>query len=49
MLTSWDGLDNGRAAAVLGCSPGTFAVRLHRARKRLAAALDALPTTLQEN
>ena len=41
MLTSWDGLDTTRAAAVLGCSRATFAVRLHRARTRLAQALSA--------
>ena len=40
MLTTWDGLDQGHAAAVLGCSLGAFKVRLHRARKRLAIALD---------
>jgi RNA polymerase sigma-70 factor, ECF subfamily len=39
LLTSWDGLDASRAAAVLGCSRGTFAVRLHRARTRFARAL----------
>ena len=46
LLTSWDGLDARRAAAVLGCSPGTFAVRLHRARARFARAL-RLPSTPQ--
>lgn len=40
MLTSWDGLNHREAAAVLGCSPSTFDVRLHRARKRLARNLD---------
>ena len=39
LLTSWDGLDSSRAAAAFGCSPGTFAVRLHRARNRFARAL----------
>jgi RNA polymerase sigma factor (sigma-70 family) len=39
MLSSWDGLDRTRAAAVLGCSENTFAVRLHRARRRLAGVL----------
>ncbi len=38
-LIAWDGLDHSEAAEVLGCSPGTFAVRLHRARGRLEAAL----------
>jgi RNA polymerase sigma-70 factor (ECF subfamily) len=46
LLTTWDGLDHRRAAAVLGCSRGTFAVRLHRARIRLARELNdgATPT-----
>lgn len=39
LLTTWDGLDRRRAAVVLGCSPATFAVRLHRARARLARIL----------
>lgn len=39
LLTAWDGLDAGQAAIVLGCSRGTLAVRLHRARRRLEAAL----------
>jgi RNA polymerase sigma factor (sigma-70 family) len=41
LLTSWDGLSGSRAAAALGCSAGTFAVRLHRARTRFARALTA--------
>jgi RNA polymerase sigma-70 factor, ECF subfamily len=41
LLTSWDGLDASGAAAAIGCSPGTFAVRLHRARTRFARALKA--------
>lgn len=40
MLTVWDGLTRYEAASVLGCTTGTFTVRLHRARRRLAAALD---------
>ena len=44
LLATWDGLDHRRAAAVLGCSRGTFTVRLHRARKRLEQELkDAQP------
>jgi RNA polymerase sigma-70 factor (ECF subfamily) len=39
-LTGWYDLTATEAAAALGCSPATYAVRLHRARKRLAAALD---------
>ena len=42
LLISWDGLSPGQAAAVLGCSRPTFAMRLHRARKRLSAALLAV-------
>jgi RNA polymerase sigma-70 factor, ECF subfamily len=41
MLVAWDGLDRRQAAAVLGISVGTFAVRLHRARQRFANALAA--------
>jgi RNA polymerase sigma-70 factor (ECF subfamily) len=55
-LVAWDGLDNKEAAEVLGCSPKTFAVRLHRARTRLEKALDVRdsastdgPTSLGEN
>jgi RNA polymerase sigma-70 factor (ECF subfamily) len=40
MLIAWEGLDPDRAARVLGCSRSAFAMRLHRARKRLAAALE---------
>lgn len=39
LLTGWEGLSSGEAATVLGCSPATFAVRLHRARRRLARVL----------
>ena len=42
MLTVWDGLSSRQAAAVLGCSPVSFTVRLHRARQRLTAAFDDL-------
>lgn len=38
-LIAWDGLDQVEAAEVLGCSPGAFKVRLHRARGRLEKAL----------
>ena len=36
-LTEWEQLDIGTAAQVADCSPATFRVRLHRARRRLAA------------
>lgn len=39
LLIAWEGLEPGQAARVLGCSRNALAVRLHRARKRLAAAL----------
>jgi RNA polymerase sigma factor (sigma-70 family) len=38
-LITWHGLDITAAAAVVGCSPRAFTVRLHRARRRLASAL----------
>jgi len=40
-LTGWYELTPSDAAEALGCTPSAYAVRLHRARKRLAAALDA--------
>lgn len=42
ILTAWDGLDPTAAAAVTGCTPGTFSVRLHRARTRFETALGEL-------
>ncbi|RFS87039.1 sigma-70 family RNA polymerase sigma factor [Actinomadura spongiicola] len=38
-LVGWEELDVTSAATVVGCSPSTFAVRLHRARRRLDRAL----------
>jgi RNA polymerase sigma-70 factor (ECF subfamily) len=44
-LTEWEQLDAAEAAAVLGCTKPAFAVRLHRARRRLAHVLqDNQPT-----
>jgi RNA polymerase sigma factor (sigma-70 family) len=40
-LVTWHGLSPREAAAVLGCSPRAFTSGLHRARRRLAAALSA--------
>lgn len=40
-LVAWEELDAHGLGTVLGCEPGTARVRLHRARKRLAGALDA--------
>lgn len=42
MLVAWEGLDNEQASIVLGITPQTFAVRLHRARRRLEAELERL-------
>jgi RNA polymerase sigma factor (sigma-70 family) len=39
-LTAWEGLDHGQIAVVLGCSRNAVRIRLHRARRRLAAELD---------
>jgi len=38
-LTAWDRLDSADAARALGCSVAAYKVRLHRARRRLAALL----------
>jgi len=38
-LLAWDGLTPGQAAESLGCSKATFAVRLHRARRRMEREL----------
>jgi RNA polymerase sigma-70 factor, ECF subfamily len=42
-LIAWDGLSAREAAAGLGCQPGTFRVRLLRARRHLLHILDRLP------
>lgn len=39
MLVHWDGLSPAEAAIVAGCSPVAMRSRLHRARRRLMAAL----------
>jgi RNA polymerase sigma factor (sigma-70 family) len=53
MLTVWEGLSSGRAAAALGLAPATAHARVYRARKRLRRALaaeldddDAAPATV---
>ena len=38
-LSAWEDLRPAEIACVIGCSAATAAVRLHRARRRLAAAL----------
>lgn len=40
MLVGWDGLTATQAAEVLGCSPQSLSLRLHRARKRLEARIE---------
>ena len=40
-LVAWEGLSPAHAAQALGCGEVAFRVRLHRARTRLKAALDA--------
>jgi RNA polymerase sigma-70 factor, ECF subfamily len=47
-LAAWEGLDPTRAAAVVGCSRGALAVRLHRARRRLAKQLTNPTDNAQE-
>jgi len=42
VLTVWDGLGHRAAAKVAGCSIGAFAMRLHRARRRLDTELARL-------
>lgn len=42
LLIAWEELAPERAAQVLGCSRRTLAVRLHRARRRLRAALERI-------
>lgn len=47
-LVAWEQLRTAGLAVVLGCTSGTAAVRLHRARRRLRAALaeeDDLPNS----
>jgi RNA polymerase sigma-70 factor (ECF subfamily) len=44
LLTAWEGLSPERGARAAGCSSAAFRVRLHRARRRVAAALaDQIP------
>ena len=38
-LVAWHGLSTAAAARVLGCTPATYLVRLHRARRRLEQGL----------
>jgi RNA polymerase sigma factor (sigma-70 family) len=43
LLVAWEGLDPQRAARVVGCAPAAFRARLYRARRQLAARLQATP------
>jgi RNA polymerase sigma-70 factor (ECF subfamily) len=43
LLSAWEDLEPVRAAKVLGIRKGTYAMRLSRARKRLAVVLDRQP------
>ncbi|PWJ54170.1 RNA polymerase sigma-70 factor, ECF subfamily [Quadrisphaera granulorum] len=47
-LIAWEELDVPAAARVMGCSTPTAHVRLHRARKRLRAALEQIESHEQE-
>jgi RNA polymerase sigma-70 factor (ECF subfamily) len=48
LLVTWEDLPVRMAARAAGCSPAAFAVRLHRARRRLAALLaDPPPRALR--
>lgn len=40
MLVGWDGLSVTQAAEILGCSPQSLSLRLHRARKRLEGQME---------
>jgi RNA polymerase sigma-70 factor (ECF subfamily) len=40
LLAAWEGLTATQIGAALGCSPNAAAVRLHRARSRLTAAME---------
>ncbi|MDG4825041.1 RNA polymerase sigma factor [Asanoa sp. WMMD1127] len=42
-LVAWHGLSPKEAARVVGCTTATYFVRLHRARRRLEAAVAAEP------
>jgi RNA polymerase sigma-70 factor, ECF subfamily len=42
LIAAWDELDPAQTALALGCSRRTLAVRLHRARRRLADSLQRI-------
>jgi RNA polymerase sigma factor (sigma-70 family) len=43
LLADWEGLNAEEIAVVLGCSANAVRIRLHRARRRLARALESRP------
>jgi RNA polymerase sigma-70 factor (ECF subfamily) len=45
ILSAWYGLDAAQAAVVVGCTKALYYVRIHRARRRLARALQQQRTT----
>jgi len=45
LLIHWEGLSNREAARVMECAVPLFTLRVHRARRRLARALDPPVTT----
>lgn len=47
-LSAWDDLDNDQIAVVLATTPANVAVRLHRARRRLARQLARLGAGAEE-
>lgn len=47
-LVEWEALDVVTAARVVGCSAATFRVRLHRGRRRLAAAAKSVQLAVEE-
>lgn len=47
-MAYWEDLSREEIAQILGCTPTTLRVRLHRARKKLAEVLDSSPTTVKE-
>jgi RNA polymerase sigma factor (sigma-70 family) len=49
MLVAWDGVTPAQGAVVAGCSAAAFRVRLHRARRRVAAQLGIERATTDVN
>ncbi|MCL5734301.1 MAG: RNA polymerase sigma factor [Actinobacteria bacterium] len=47
LLVAWDGLTNKEAARVLGCTQGTFGLRIYRARRRLLKQIEQIRTQVE--